>query len=183
MENKKIMNPLFESLTTQARKFKTVPQISIYEADESTESMSSKEVEKYFLDILNLLQMNIVAFIQTIPQQDLKDLVMPSAMEDILKLGENASTDDLIKAFKGIWEKALGKITASEYKDKIGNIYAKANEGIEQIIKAYEALKQKAGDKIKDKALLTKVNSEMKGLIKGIQDSLQAAKTAIASAK
>lgn len=183
MENKKIINPLFESLTDQARKFKTIPQVSIYEADESKESMSSKDIEKYFLDILNLLQMNIVAFIQAIPQQDLKDLVMPSAMEDVLKLGENASIDDLIKSFKDIWVKALGKITASEYKNEIGNIYTKANEGIEKTVKAYEFLKEKSGDKLNDKALLANVNSEMKKLIKGIQDSLQTAKTAISSAK
>ena len=182
MENKKINNPVFESLTQQVRRFKPVPQFSIYEQADEASDMTTKEVTKYFNDILILLEMNIVRFIQSIPQQDLKDEVMPTAMEGIMKLGENASTTDLITALNDIWDKALGKIKGTKYKGDIGDIYDKAGEGIAKVLAAHKTLKEKSGGKINDPKVLESANNTMKNIIKGIQDSIQTAKNTIKTA-
>jgi len=180
MENKKINNPVFESLTQQVRRFKPLPTFSIYEQEEASD-MNVEEAIKYINNILSILEPNIALFIESIPQKDLKDQVMPEAMEGIMKLNNNASTTDLVGALYDIWTKALNKIKASKYKDDIGDIYDKAGEGIAKAIEAHKILKEKSGGKINDPKVIEAANNKMKEYIKGITSHIETAKTAIDS--
>lgn len=181
MRNEKLLNPVFESLTEQARKFQTVPQFSVYEADGG--ELLDKDVEKYMDTILSLLVPNIENYANFMPSQKVKDEAGVKAMEALIKLENNASIQDLMQSLGTIWEDVYKKVINSKDKEKVGAIYEKVNEGIIKCLNAYAALKEKAEDKLKNKNMLEHVNSEMKGYIVRFLKSLKIAKESIQSTK
>lgn len=189
MRKNELINPLFESLSKKAREYIPIPQFTIIKEQENKGSkMDPKDVESNLMKILDPLRTNIISNIQAIPYQDIKDKIMPIAMEGIIKLTNNASVDDLITALEKIWTSAITQLNEyymnnPEDKKETGDIYKKVDEGVKACRIAYDRLKEKAGGSINDAELLKRVNSGMEKAVKGLQDITKTAKNTIEAAK
>jgi hypothetical protein len=152
-------NPVFESLSDQAKKYTREPQFIIYE--QQGDGMAADKVQEYALLIIETLQNNVFKFIQSAPFQDLRDATMPALIEKAQTLKKNASLQDLVESLYDSWKKCYQSASSHKRKDMIIPFYNKINEGIDSVMKAWATLKEKAGDKLSGEELLNLVNSKM----------------------
>ena len=152
-------NPVFESLSSQAKKYTREPQFVIYE--QQAGGMEADKVQEYALLVIQQLQNNVFKFVQSAPFTDLRDATMPALIEKAQKIKNNASLQDLVESLYDSWEKCFQAASAHRKNDMIMPFYSKVNEGIDLIMKAWAALKKEAGDKLNSEELLKLVNSKM----------------------
>jgi len=169
-------NPVFESLLSEVRK---VEGKKLNEEAVGSQ-IDASDIQKYLILILDVLQINVISFSVQLPQA-LVNETLPSVMEKLQKLGNNASMDDLIEGLNEIWDLSYAKI--KEYKGPEAEYFSpafdKANEGVQKVLEAYGALKKKAGDRLNDKALLDKINGLMKKQVDSIIKSIEASKKVV----
>ena len=158
-----LRNPLFESLYGQAKS--TPITFEVYE-EESADAMKAEDVKKYFMEILNPLQLNVSSYIIGYPIAEERTEIMKKYLDLFPKLEKNASLEDLVNALTGAWKDlAIAQVQKSPKKAVLEPVYARVNAGIEELKGAFEELKKKAGDNINNKEVLTSVNTEMKNML------------------
>ena len=164
-------NPVFEQLAETARNNSNKLQ-------EAAGDIDAKETQEYLTSILSTLSNSVKDFIGKIPYADLQNAIYPGTLEKYLKLGNNASINDLISSLYAIWEDGLKKIMASKYSGSsdFKKIYEDVNAGINKVMESWAALQTKAGNILLDPALLTYANSQMSTLIASVQKTLDDAK-------
>lgn len=156
-------NPLFESLYGQAKSTPTT--FEVYE-EESANAMKTEDVKKYFMEILNPLQLNVSSYIIGYPIAEERTEIMKKYLELFPKLEKNASLEDLVNALTGAWKDlAIAQVQKSPKKTVLEPVYGRVNAGIEELKGAFEELKKKAGDNISNKEVINSVNNEMKNML------------------
>lgn len=172
-------NPVFESLSSQAKKYTKEPQFVIYEQQAS--GMEADKVQEYALLVIQQLQNNVFKFVQSAPFTDLRDATMPALIEKAQKIKKNASIQDLIQSLYDTWEKCFQSASSHKQSKMIMPFYSKVNEGIDQIMKAWSALKKEAGEKINSEELLNLVNTKMSENMDSFLDEIKKAKETLDS--
>lgn len=189
MDNK-LNNPLFESLLKQANKYKEIPKSIVIKEQNSAISLTEEEVKSTLYLILTPLLQNIVLNIQSIPDQTIKDEIMPEAIGEVIKLSDNKSIDDLITSLEKIW-KEVALTFVKKYTDSTsiidpeGNlldINKKVTTGVTELINAYKLLKEKEESKLANAELLKAVNGTMKTFNNSLIEAIKSAKTTILTA-
>ena len=159
----KFKNPLFESFYQKAKS--TPITFEVYE-EESKDAMKVEDVKKYFMEILNPLQLNVSSYIIGYPIAEERTEIMKKYLDLFPKLENSASLGDLINALIGAWKDlAIAQVKKSPKKEVLEPVYARVDAGIEELKGAFEELKKKAGDNINNKEVLDSVNSEMKSML------------------
>jgi hypothetical protein len=160
---KPIYNPLFESLYGQA---KTRPiTFEVYE-EESPGAMKTEDVKKYFMEILNSLQLNVSSYILGYPLAESRAEMIKKYLDLFPKLENNSSLEDLVKALVGAWNDiAIAQVQKSSKKKVLEPVYGRVNAGIKELEGAFEELKKKAGDNINSKEIIDSINAEMQSLL------------------
>jgi hypothetical protein len=132
-------NPVFESLSQQARKY------SVVYINEDTIAYEGEKSKTYLKKLIDTINSKIIKFTTSIPQKDLRNTVLGIIGEEYKKL-ENAAPaniDALLISMNDLFDKAYTAVAASSYKDKLVPIYDKVKEGIALLMEAYENLKKK----------------------------------------
>jgi hypothetical protein len=165
-----LKNPLFESFYGQAKS--TPITFEVYE-EESTDTMNIEEVKKYFMEILNPLQLNISSYIIGYPIADERSEIVKKYSDLFPKLENNDSLQDLIDSLISVWEDlVISQVKKSSKKENLEPVYRRVNAGIKELKDAFEELKKKAGDKINDKEILSSVNAEMKSMLDNLSSEI-----------
>jgi hypothetical protein len=132
-------NPVFESLTQQAKKYTNVyinEDVIKYEGEKS---------QKYLKLLIDTISSKIITFTTSIPQKDLRNSIlgiMDQGYKTLLTAAP-ANIDALIASMVDLFDKAYVQIAASSDKAKLVPIYDKVKEGMELLMKAYENMKKK----------------------------------------
>lgn len=167
---KELKNPLFESLYGQIRSTPTT--FGVYE-EESGDSMKPEEVKKYFMEILNPLQLNIGSYLLGYPIAEEREEMVRKYVDLFPKLENNATLQDLINSLAEAWENlVISQVKKSPKKEILEPVYARVNAGVEELMRAFEELKKKAGDNINNKNVLESVNGEMKKMTERISSEI-----------
>jgi len=197
MTNKSLNNPVFESLSNQAKKYSTPTHtFSIYEQEKV--EMPADKVQKYLMMIIQTLQDNVFKFVLGSPIASARDESLKVLMEKTEKLKKNSSVDDIFKELNSVWsdsKKAAETVMSSAEAKKntswlsdagissqVKDFFNKIEEGMQSINLAYENLKKSSGDKVSNPDLLAFVNTEMEATMTKAQKDLQDLKNKIASA-
>jgi hypothetical protein len=197
MTNKSLNNPVFESLSNQAKKYSTPTHtFSIYEQEKV--EMPADKVQKYLMMIIQTLQDNVFKFVLGSPITSARDESLKVLMEKTEKLKKNSSVDDIFKELNSVWfdaKKAAETVMSSAEAKKntswlsdagiasqVKDFFNKIDEGMTSINTAYENLKKASGDKVSNPDLLAFVNTEMEATMTKAQKDLQDLKNKIASA-
>jgi hypothetical protein len=165
-------NPLFESFYEKA---KIQPIIfDIYE-DESVNSMGSQDVKKYFMEILNPLQLNISSYIVGYPIEDERTEILKKYLAFFPKLEDSSSLQDIIDSLIiNIWEDiVISQVKRSPKKEILEPVYARVNAGIKELKGAFEELKKKSGDNINNNEVIESANSEMKKILDNLKSQIK----------
>jgi len=142
-------NPVFESLSEQAKKHQYV------RLNEAT--MSADKVEDYAKRIFSTLASNVQHFFLTIPD-DVKAKVFPLFIQAATTpLPPQTRLGDVIKTAEELWSKAKTEAAASKNKELYASVFDKVSKGFEQIARAYEALQAESGDFTNDPAITASV--------------------------
>jgi hypothetical protein len=171
-------NPVFESLYSQANKYSNP---GIYE--QTGKELSLDKVEKYAKDIITGMVSKVLYFAIQSPTS-ISGEIKKMLGEEVPKLSENASLQDLVNATENIWKKCYAEAQKSKQKDLIMPYYDKVSEGIESLKKSWEGLKNLAGESgIQNNDILEATNSLVSELIKSTTDELEKAKKTINNSK
>jgi len=173
MINQKFINPVFESLNNEVRKIQSRTQFTIYE--EAKEEMKREKFEDSIINIIQTIIFNIAKYIQIIPDQKLKNNISPKVMEEIIKLGENASLKDLMESIYDIWNIAYEEVKKSDNKKLIA-VFEKVNEGMDKLFEAHKDLKERGITHYNNEEVLKTINTKMQEIINAIRDQLKDAK-------
>ena len=132
-------NPVFESLSQQARKYTNV------HVNEDTIKYEGEKSQKYLKLLIDSISGRIITFTASIPQKDLRNSVLGIIDQGYKTLSTSApaNIDALISSMMDLFDKAYVEVSASSVKDKLVPIYDKVKEGMELLMKAYENLKKK----------------------------------------
>lgn len=167
---KPIYNPLFESLYGQAKARPIT--FEVYE-EESAGDMKQDDVKKYFMEILNPLQLNVSSYILGYPLEENRAEMIKKYLDLFPKLENNSSLEDLVKALVGAWNDiAISQVQKSTKKKILEPVYGRVNAGIKELEGAFEELKKKAGDNINSKEVIDSVNTEMKSLLENLSSEI-----------
>ena len=197
MSNKYLNNPVFESLSNQAKKYSTPTHtFSIYEQEKI--EMPADKVQKYLMMIIQTLQDNVFISVLGSPIASARDESLKVLMEKTEKLKKNSSVDDIFKELNSVWadsKKAAETVVSSAEAKKntswlsdasissqVKDYFNKIEEGMASINTAYDNLKKSSGDKLSNPDLLAFVNTEMEATMTKAQKDLQDLKNKIASA-
>jgi hypothetical protein len=132
-------NPVFESLSQQAKKYTNV------HINEDVLQYEGEKSQKYLKLLIDNISSRIITFTASIPQKDLRDSVLGIIAEGYKTLSTTApaNIDGLLASMGELFNKAYVEVAASSAKDKLVPIYDKVKEGMELLMKAYENLKKK----------------------------------------
>ena len=132
-------NPVFESLSQQARKYSNI------HIDEDVINYEGQKSQKYLKSILDTVSNAVISFSTSIPDKQLRTTVLGVIAEGLKSLGTGApaNIDAILSSLQQTFDKVYSTIAASTSKDKLIPIYDKVKEGIENTAKAYEELKKK----------------------------------------
>lgn len=168
-------NPVFESLSQQAKKYS-----GVY-INEDTIAYEGEKSQKYLKLLIDSISSKIIKFTVSIPQKDLRDIILGIIAEGYKNL-ENATPaniDALLVSMNDLFEKAYVQVTASSYKDKLVPIYDKVKEGIALLMKAYENLKKKYPAEMSNPESLKNAIKFLNASITSFNDTLEELKKAV----
>ena len=162
-------NPVFESLSQQAKKYTGI------HINEDALKYEGEKSQKYLQIIIGRINAAGVLLTTSIPDKKLRDslLLILSEGYKALEAGTSANIDALIDSIKGIFDRAYTEIAASSFKDKLIPIYDKAKEGIELLMKAYENLKKKYPAEMNNPISLTNAKTYLKSSIDSFNTTLE----------
>jgi len=182
MREMKLYNPLFESLMDSAHRYQNGPDFMIKEEDEG-KKMKKEDVIKYLEQIFNMFTSNVTAGIISYPFGDIKGELLKNALETYESLKENQNMKSLIEGLKKVFNEASTKVSGSKYSDKVKYIWTALKEGVELLIKAYEALAKRAGSLIEEKEILSTFNTKMTTYVDEFKKAIEDSKKISSSAK
>ena len=132
-------NPVFESLTQQAKKYTGI------HINEDALAYEGEKSQKYLKLLIDSISSKMITFTASIPDKDLRNSVLGIMDQGYKTLSTSApaNIDALIASMVDLFDKAYVQIAASSAKDKLVPIYDKVKEGMELLMKAYENLKKK----------------------------------------
>ena len=162
-------NPVFESLSQQARKYTGV------HINEDALAYEGEKSQRYLEIIIGRITAASVLITTSIPKKDLRDSLLLILSEGYKKIetGTFANIDALIDSLRGIFDRAYAEIAASSSKAELVPIYDKAKEGIELLMKAYENLKKKYPAEMSQPASLTNSKTYLKSSIDSFNATLE----------
>jgi hypothetical protein len=170
------INPIYESL---ANSLDTKRSISQKIQEQSSSDMKPEDVRKYMMMILDNLQVAISKQVFSFPEDALKQKIVTLFLEKMSAMTNNASIDDLVRNMREFWEDVKAEGEKSGYKDLLTPIYDKVEDGVSDLVKAYEELKRRGGDLLMDPSLVDFVNNKMTELEASIKDSLKSTQTIV----
>lgn len=132
-------NPVFESLSQQAKKYTNI------HINEDVIKYEGEKSQKYLKLIIDKICSRIVTFTTSVPEKDLRDSLLRILAEGYKELSTGTSTnlDALINSLKELFDEAYAEIASSTSRDKLVPIYDKVKDGMELLLDAYENLKKK----------------------------------------
>jgi hypothetical protein len=165
-------NPVFESLVQQAKKYTNV------HINEDVIKYEGKKSQEYLKILIGTINDKIVKFTTSIPQKDLRNIVLGEIGEGYKTLltSTPASIDDLLTSMNDLLEKAYTQVAASSYKDKLVPIYDKVKEGMGFLMKAYENLKKKYPSEMSNPESLKNAKKYLDASITSFNNTLEGLK-------
>jgi len=162
-------NPVFESLSQQAKKYTNV------HINEDVIKYEGEKSQKYLKRIIDKLCSNIVTFTTSIPEKTLRDSLLGILDTGYKGLSTTppANIDHLITSINGLFDEAYTQIAASGSKEKLIPIYDKVKEGMELLIKAYENLKKKYPSEISNPESLENAKKYLTASINSFTNTLE----------
>ncbi len=162
-------NPVFESLTQQAKKYSTI------HIDEDVINYEGEKSQKYLKMILDTVSNAVIAFSASIPEKELRSNILGVIAEGLksLSTGTPANIDALLSSLQEIFDKVYASVSASTAKDKLVPIYDKVREGIENTAKAYEELKKKYPSEMSNPVSLDNAVKNIKASIVSFNATLE----------
>jgi hypothetical protein len=162
-------NPVFESLSQQARKYTNV------HINEDAIAYEGEKSQKYLKLIIDNISSRIITFTASIPEKKLRDSVLAIIDQGYKTLSTSApaNLDALIASMRGLFDEAYTEVGGSSSKDKLVPIYDKVKEGMELLMKAYENLKKKYPSEMSQPASLTNCIGYLKSSITSFNTTLE----------
>ena len=162
-------NPVFESLSQQARKYSNI------HIDEDVINYEGQKSQKYLKSILDTVSNAVISFSTSIPDKQLRTTVLGVIAEGLKSLGTGApaNIDAILSSLQQTFDKVYSTIAASTSKDKLIPIYDKVKEGMELLMKAYEKLKSKYPTEMSQPASLTNCIGYLKSSITSFATTLE----------
>jgi len=166
-------NPVFESLSQQAKKYTNI------HINEDAIKYEGEKSQKYLKLLVDSISGRIITFTASIPEKSLRDLVLGIVDQGYksLSTASPANLDALIASIVDIFDKAYVQIAASSAKDKLVPIYDKVKEGMELIMKAYENLKKKYPSEMSNPVSLENTKKYIAASIATFNTTLEQLKT------
>jgi len=132
-------NPVFESLSQQAKKYAGI------HINEDVLQYEGEKSQKYLKLLIDSISGRIITFTASIPDKALRNSLLGIVAEGYKTLSTSApaNIDALLASITELFNKAYTEVAASSAKDKLVPIYDKVKEGMELLMKAYENLKKK----------------------------------------
>ena len=117
-------NPVFESLSQQARKY-----TNVY-INEDALKYEGEKSQKYLKLLIDSISNRIITFTASIPEKGLRNSVLAIVDQGYKTLSTSAPSnlDALIASMVDLFDKAYVEIAASSDKDKLVPIYDKVKE-------------------------------------------------------
>lgn len=162
-------NPVFESLSQQARKYTNV------HINEDTAKYEGEKSQKYLKLLIDSISGRIITFTASIPDKDLRNSVLGIIAEGYKTLSTAApeNIDVLLSSMMDLFDKAYVEIAASSAKDKLVPIYDKVKEGMELLMNAYENLKKKYPSEMSNPVSLQNCIGYLKSSINSFNTTLE----------
>ena len=168
------VNPIYKSLSGSEKTKRIISQ-RIQEA--SASDMDAEDVRKYIMMILDNLQIPITKQVLSFPDETLRQKLINKFFDELASMKKNATLDDLVRKMREFWEDIKTTASSSKYAEFLNPVYAKIDEGINELYKAYQELKTQAGDLLMDPSLLSFIDSKMEELEASIKGTLQQTKS------
>jgi len=152
-------NPVFESLYQKANKY----TITNEQIDKN--KYQGEKFQKYLKTIIGLANDNIINFSLSIPNKDIKNKVLGILSKEYnnIKTATPTSVDDIFSNFKKKYELIFSDtyINSDSISSEALPIYSKVKEGMDQVMKAYEELKEKYSSEISNPVTLKNCISDL----------------------
>jgi hypothetical protein len=162
-------NPVFESLSQQAKKY------SGFYINEDTIKYEGEKSQKYLKLLIESINSKIITFTASIPQKDLRNSVLSIIGEGYKNLSAStpANIDALLTSMDELFDKAYVEVAASSSKDKLVPIYDKVKEGMKILMKAYENLKKKYPSEMSNPVSLENAKKYLDASITSFNNTLE----------
>lgn len=182
MKEKNLYNPLFESLIDSAHRYQKGPDFMVKEEDEGTK-MKKDDVLKYLTEITAVFRQHLVIQIVGYPFGDFRKELTKMAVENLEKLKNSQSIDSLIQGIKKLFNEAATLIATSKKIAQIKPIWDEVKLGMEDLMKAYDALVKRAGSLIADPDILKSVNAIMNSFVDEVNRSIKLSAETVSAGK